>query len=1108
MSGKTALYVLPATVLLLLPVSAPTAPAAASHINSPKGIVDCLLPGPLRRIGGSIYQMPQYPERVTASECTIRGGDFLLYDRANYETTLKHWITQAEQGSGDADAMLYVGEIYEQGIGRDADYATAASWYQKAADAGNTTAMISLAHLYKTGQGVELDLETAQGLYSQAFGSDVPVPLDPTSVIGADQRLETLVSEVDEVRRQKVAVELELQAANEQLTNARRALDNALLGDGESSRLINELRNSIAQQESDFAASQSNIAAMQAENDELKNLRQQVEEQEIETARLKALLAGAQTAFESSRDQLVEQKEALDAKQAEFDTVLAGATEHGEALVARSNELAALRKKTSSLETALRKAEDQRNLYQALASDATTQEERVATLTTRINVLEQQSGSAQGEFESLRNELAATQEQIDLQIASASQAAQLSESEITARDDEIQRLRAAVGRAEQETNRHGIDIDRLSQQSAELELLRADLEREQAQSNRLQQLLTDSQDRFAATTSRLDKVSAISVALEEEIAALRSSAAAGDQASQSILRQRESELRDSRDEIDTLQARIAETEDEFKQYQQQMSDTAVRQSKAIKDLRVAVAASRAEREQLEGRLASANQQLLNAQGDLDLERHRYTALQDKLREARAQGEAGNEALEERQNQLDSQTQQVAMLQQEIDRLNQQSNRYAAQINDWKTRVQAQKVEFVGPKIILSEPSEGLLAGSSRQMRGGKSRGIGVVAAASARETRSIRGYVEAPAGLASLAVNGMMVPFDDKHAFAQTIELQGDVTTIRIVARDSSGKEDAKEFEYRLGGSTESAVVYNKGDRLRESLLGDLRYYALLIANEDYENEDFASDLKTPVGDVKAIGKVLEENYGFEVEYVINADYDQMADALERVIYREQKDNDPDNDKDAILIYYAGHGFADRILGDNLRYFWMPVSASKSSPRTWYETVEISKYLKASSIPQIMVIADSCYAGNLPSRDGMHDLSEPEHSPDFRRYVKKRTKMKSRFVFTSGGNEPVLDDGGDGHSVFAREFLNVLQENTGLLRAYELQGQVAPRVERASAMVGKEQTPYFGYLGTAGHEFGEFFLPAPTNEVLRTAMLKPIEPLIDQSLTIAQTKTR
>jgi predicted nucleic acid-binding Zn-ribbon protein len=626
----------------------------------------------------------------------------------------------------------------------------------------------------------------------------------------------------------------------------------------------------------------------------------------------------------------------------------------------------------------------------------------------------------------------------------------------------------------------------------------------------LQQLLTESQDRFAESNARLVQITAVRAALNEEIAELRAGAAAGDQASQVLLQQRESELRSSRDELQALQARIAASEDEFGRYQQQMTDTAARQRQAIGDLRVAVAASRAEREQLEEQLASASQQLRSARTDLELEQRRYTNLQDTLREARAQSTASSEALAEKQRQLDGQNQQVASLQQEIDRLNEQSNRYAAEITALKDRAQAQKVEFVGPKIILSEPSEGLLASSARQTRGGSgTRGIAVVAAASVRETRSIRGYVNAPAGLASLTVNGVMVSFDSKNAFAMTIELEEELKKIRIVARDSIGKEAVKEFEYRLDGTAaKAAEVYNKEDRLRKSILGDLQYYALLIANEDYEDDEFYSDLKTPVADVKAIGKILDEYYGFEVEYLINADYDEMGDALERLLYLEQIDEDQDNDKDAILIYYAGHGLADRITSDNVQYFWMPVDARKKSPRSWYETVEISKYLKASSIPQIIVIADSCYAGQMPSRDGMHGISVPTHSPDFAAHVLKRVKMKSRFIFTSGGIEPVVDDGGDGHSVFASVFIDVLRENTGLLSVYDLEEQVSPRVERASRVVGQEQSPYFGYLGAAGHEFGKFYLPVPMIDDREIRISNFSGPMSDPPYAVAQTNTR
>ena len=100
----------------------------------------------------------------------------------------------------------------------------------------------------------------------------------------------------------------------------------------------------------------------------------------------------------------------------------------------------------------------------------------------------------------------------------------------------------------------------------------------------MQQLLTESQDRFAESNARLVQINAARAALDEEIAELRAGAAAGDQASQVLLQQRESELRSSRDELQALQAQIAASEDEFGRYQQQMADTATRQRHAIEDV--------------------------------------------------------------------------------------------------------------------------------------------------------------------------------------------------------------------------------------------------------------------------------------------------------------------------------------------------------------------------------------------------------------------------------------------------------------------------------------------------------------------------------------------
>ncbi|MDH3848484.1 MAG: hypothetical protein OEV05_11880, partial [Gammaproteobacteria bacterium] len=367
------LTVVAASAVVSMVVSAPA--FAESAYEAPKGIVDCLLPGSIRRVGGNIYQMPGRPIRTIASECEIRGGDYLLFDRANYDTSLNHWIRQAEMD--DVDAMLYVGEIYEKGLGREPDFAAAATWYQRATDAGNATAMISLAHLYKTGQGVERDLARAQSLYSQAFGADIPIPLDPTSVKGADQRIQTLVAEVDEVRRQKIAVELELQAARDQLTTARAALDDALAGNGGNADSIRRLQADLNDQQSQIRDYQSRIVVLQAQSDELSMLRQQLADEKVEAAKLQERLSETRAEVEFGRSQLAAQRQALQDKETRFQDLLANlrTEQDRDRLKASSNELDAQRQRVSELEASLDEAEEQKALYQALANDAASNED-------------------------------------------------------------------------------------------------------------------------------------------------------------------------------------------------------------------------------------------------------------------------------------------------------------------------------------------------------------------------------------------------------------------------------------------------------------------------------------------------------------------------------------------------------------------------------------------------------------------------------------------------------------------------------------------------------------------------------------------------------------
>ncbi len=132
-------------------------------------IVDCLLPGEIRRLGSAMtYLTARKPIKTSALDCEIQGGEYTASRHATQTSALQNWLPPAL--SGDAEAQAYAGEIYENGQGAVADYNAAAEWYRKAAAQGNRRAQINLGYLYEKGLGVEKNLGVALEWYQKASG--------------------------------------------------------------------------------------------------------------------------------------------------------------------------------------------------------------------------------------------------------------------------------------------------------------------------------------------------------------------------------------------------------------------------------------------------------------------------------------------------------------------------------------------------------------------------------------------------------------------------------------------------------------------------------------------------------------------------------------------------------------------------------------------------------------------------------------------------------------------------------------------------------------------------------------------------------------------------
>jgi hypothetical protein len=70
----------------------------------------------------------------------------------------------------------------------------------------------------------------------------------------------------------------------------------------------------------------------------------------------------------------------------------------------------------------------------------------------------------------------------------------------------------------------------------------------------------------------------------------------------------------------------------------------------------------------------------------------------------------------------------------------------------------------------------------------------------------------------------------------------------------------------------------------------------------------------------------------------------------------------------------------------------------------------------------------------------------------------------------------VLDQAGDGHSVFASALLQVLRNNTRILTQTGLEKALVGPVRESSQQLGMQQTPDLMKIREAGDAGGAFFL--------------------------------
>jgi uncharacterized protein len=247
--------VLTASLLIVSTAVAQESDAAEQGFSAVQAmqVVDCLLPGQVRTVGGRTYLTPRRPTRTTAADCGARGGEYLAYDRANYQSALNVWLPAAEDG--DPGAQTIVGELYERGLGGEPDYATALEWYRRAAEQSYARAQFNLGALYEQGLGVPEDKLEALNWYRRASGLAEDSVIFQSAAAADQAALRTQLAEQIEQRdRQIDALTRQVEALSDQLRNETGAVDDARAELDSLQALLDQLETQRADDRSTLAA--------------------------------------------------------------------------------------------------------------------------------------------------------------------------------------------------------------------------------------------------------------------------------------------------------------------------------------------------------------------------------------------------------------------------------------------------------------------------------------------------------------------------------------------------------------------------------------------------------------------------------------------------------------------------------------------------------------------------------------------------------------------------------------------------------------------------------------------------------------------------------------
>ena len=256
----------------------------------------------------------------------------------------------------------------------------------------------------------------------------------------------------------------------------------------------------------------------------------------------------------------------------------------------------------------------------------------------------------------------------------------------------------------------------------------------------------------------------------------------------------------------------------------------------------------------------------------------------------------------------------------------------------------------------------------------------------------IIGRAKDASGIAEIKINGEPIDkIEEDGLFIAEIILKPGRNEINISATDKQGNAGEKNFMIN------SSLVIKKKEETDIPRLSEHppKYYAILIAEKDYQDNSIP-DLQNPLKDARDLKSILETDYTFDAENIDTLYNRSREDIMQTIVQRCNTLTQNDN----LLIFYAGHGTAEKDQFGDVDGYWIPVSAQKGLTSTYISANDINISLKRSKAKHILLVADACFSGAF-TRSIQSDVSIA---------ILKQYKVNSRKVMASGNLEPVPDN--------------------------------------------------------------------------------------------------